>query len=286
MSKKKNGQEEMKMESVEQQHPWWVTLVESHSGFDLDETLTRIPTGSVRRLVVLARRLEEQKPAVPTPGEATSLDGVVEVRTAAEAFLRHRPELPPEVVEVRFEMVSGMAMATGVLALAAKVRVPEVAAEALALSNAVFGGGLKVSHMTPEEAVVEVEGVEALLADPALAARLAVFVPPAVMAAVFDAKGRLKAALRKRQSSALPIGRPMVIALLRRRMRAYVRNVAATVDEGNAASVKRAEAALQPIAWFQEAVRSRATEDVVEEEADDEDDATLPLPAEVSPTSE
>ncbi len=282
MKTKMNGRNEMK-ESVEQRHPEWVELVESHTGFDLDPTLTEVPNGSVRRLVVLATKLEEAKPEVLTTAEAEGLDGVVEGREATEAFLRNRSGVPVDVAGVRNEMLSGMAMATGVLAMATKVKVPEVAAEAAAVSNAVFGDGVKVSTMTPEEAVVEVEAVEKVLADEELSARLEVFVPAAVMAAVFGAKGRLKVALRAkgRKEGGLPIDRPMVTAFLRRRMRRYVRSVVASVNEEDLASVKRATEALQPIAWFREqSARLMAKAPAVEAEVaevEEEDEAMPPV---------
>ncbi len=280
MSDKKNGQK--KTESVG--HPWWVELVASQPGVDLDPTLMEATYGSVPRLVALAIALEAQKPKVPTAAEAESIGGVVEGRKAAEAFLDHRPAaVADDVAGPRAEMSSGIGLATRILAMAAKVKVPAVAAEATTLFDAVFGEGMPVWSMTPEEATIAVDRVEKALADEALAARFEVFVPAAVMAAVFDANQRMKGALGMRgwKEEVLPIDRPMVSALLRRRIRRYVYSVVASVEVEDLATVTRATAALQPIARFREqSARLRARGLTVEAEVEsDEGPPPDPLPA-------
>ncbi len=285
--KTKKNEEVITALAVETAGPW-VEKVLLRPALELDPALTDAPLGSVRRLLALGVALEEQKPSVMSAGEATSLAGVVDGREVAEAFLTYvRKEVSPDVGGAWTEVVSLVATATGMAALAARSKLPSLATEAAAVSSAVFGEDVSVSRMTPQETAVEVDRVkEAVTTDAALYARLTAFVPAALMAALFEANDRLKVALgmKGRAAPPLPVDRRMVAALLRQRMRRYIRWVAASVDEDDPGTVARARAALQPIAAFREqSARLRAKGVTVAEEVEEveevEDAGTTPADA-------
>lgn len=229
--------------------PPWLEITLS-TGVEIDNDL-RVPMTAVRRYLPLIKRLAAQAPADPTPTEAAALEAMVRGRTVVEALVGQlRRQVAPDTGTPRAEVVEHLATATGLLAVAARSKVPEVAAEAGALLKELFGDEGPLAHATPDVVCDEVAALHARLeTDPALRARLLRFVPATVLDAASAANAVLAAALGMDEPhpQRVPVGRNAARDFLRRRIGRHVRCVAASADEDDAASVIRANAALAPL---------------------------------------
>ncbi len=228
--------------------PAWVQATVVGTDIDVD---VRVPTASLRRYLPLVDALVARAPADLAPSEKQALDKMVEGRTASEAVLTHgRGTATPDLVRPRLEVVSLVATATGMLAVARRAKVPALAARAEAVARRVFGDEAPVSRMTPQEAWAEVERIRAVVEGDAEArAALAGFVPAEVMEALFVANAVLGEALGLTACPAevLPIGVREARVFLRRRIARYVRCIAASADEEDLMSVQRMQLALAPL---------------------------------------
>lgn len=246
--------------------PLWARVVLA-VGTDVDQDL-RVPRGTLRRLVALARALEAH---AGDPLAPVALERLREARQVAEAITEHhRQAQAADLAGPRQTTVSQVATVTGMLAVAGRSLVPEVAEAAAAVRAAAFDDEATVALMGPQEVWVEVDRVRERLAhDEGLREALLGFVPEPVVTAVFAANDALGVALGRR-AERVPVRRKLVQVFLRRRIAHYVRCVAATGFEEDLVSVQRMEAALAPLRDMRAAnAKRRGPEEEEEEEVED-----------------
>lgn len=259
---------EMDAELVRDEIPRW-------SGLMVEDDRTSVPKGSLARHIVLAMALEAQAPRERTKLEEERLARMVRARVFADRELDTKQTKQPKVLrKLRGDVVSLSSSVSVPLYGYAGSKVPALAERAAEVARVVFPRSVKLQQVTPPELWREVEKVRATLEDEAVLESLKRFVPEEVIVALFEANDRLGGALgltewKSRNEAELEAARDYLF----RKMTAYVRVIAASADDDDLSSVKRARLALQPVADFRAANARRKAAGVEEEEPESPEEA-------------